>query len=62
VEGSENVCSYLTQELKEEVGASWAWEKDPVAAARLMIEHIDEKRAALKLRPMMYEAEEAVAP
>jgi len=62
VEGSENVCSYLTQELKEEVGASWAWEKDPVAAARLMIEHIDQKRAALKLRPMLYEAEEAVAP
>jgi len=61
VEGSEAVCSYLTQGLKEEVGATWAWESDPVAAARLMIEHMNEKRAALKLRPMMYEAEEAVA-
>ncbi len=62
VEGSEAVCSFLTQELQEEVGASWAWESDPVAAARLMIEHMNEKRAALKLRPMMYEAEEAAAP
>jgi carbon-monoxide dehydrogenase catalytic subunit len=55
VEGSEAVCSYLTSELKNEVGASWAWESDPVAAARLMIEHMNEKRAALKLKPMMYE-------
>ncbi len=61
VEGSEAVCNYLTQELKQEVGASWAWESDPVAAARLMIEHMNEKRAALKLRPMMYEAEAAAA-
>ena len=61
VEGSEAVCNYLTQELKQEVGASWAWESDPVAAARLMIEHMNEKRAALKLRPMMYEAVEAAA-
>ena len=62
VEGSQAVCSYLTEELKKEVGASWAWESDPVAAARLMIEHMNQKRAALKLRPMMYEAEEAAAP
>ncbi len=62
VEGSEAVCSYLTQELKGEVGATWAWESDPVAAARLMIEHMNGKRAALKLRPMMYEVEEAAAP
>ena len=62
VEGSEAVCSYLTTELKDEVGAGWAWESDPVAAARLMIDHMNEKRAALKLRPMMYEAEEAAAP
>jgi len=62
VEGSEAVCSYLTEELKSEVGASWAWENDPVAAAQLMIEHMNEKRAALKLQPMMYEEkEEAVA-
>jgi len=62
VEGSEAVCNYLMEELKEEVGASWAWENDPVAAARLMIEHMNQKRAALKLRPMMYETEEAMAP
>ncbi len=61
VEGSEAVCNYLTQELKQEVGAGWAWESDPVAAARLMIEHMNEKRAALKLRPMMYEPEAVAA-
>ncbi|MFB3882336.1 MAG: anaerobic carbon-monoxide dehydrogenase catalytic subunit [Armatimonadota bacterium] len=61
VEGSEAVCSFLTEELKSEVGASWAWEVDPVAAARLMIDHMNEKRAALKLKPMMYEPVEAVA-
>ncbi|MBN1458295.1 MAG: carbon monoxide dehydrogenase, partial [Armatimonadetes bacterium] len=61
VEGSEAVCSYLTEELKDEIGASWAWEEDPVAAAQLMIQHINQKRAALKLQPMMYEAEEAPA-
>ena len=55
VEGSEAVCSYLTTELKQEVGAGWAWESDPVAGARLMIEHMNGKRAALKLKPMMYE-------
>jgi carbon-monoxide dehydrogenase catalytic subunit len=55
VEGSEAVCSYLTGDLKSEVGAGWAWESDPVAAARLMIEHMNQKRAALKLKPMMYE-------
>ncbi len=47
--------------MVEDFGATWAFEKDPVAAARLMIAHMDEKRAGLKLRPMMYEPREAVA-
>jgi carbon-monoxide dehydrogenase catalytic subunit len=62
VEGSEAVCNYLTEEMKEEVGAGWAWENDPVAAAQLMIQHMNEKRAALKLQPMMYETEETAVP
>jgi carbon-monoxide dehydrogenase catalytic subunit len=61
VEGSEAVHDYLTKGLEEEVGATWAFESDPVAAAQLMIAHIDRKRAALKLRPMMYAAEDAAA-
>ena len=47
--------------MEEEVGATWAFEEDPVAAARMMIEHMNEKRAALKLRPMMYEEREPAA-
>jgi carbon-monoxide dehydrogenase catalytic subunit len=61
VEGSQAVYDYLTAGMESEVGAMWAFEGDPVAAARLMMEQMNEKRAALKLRPMMYEAEEAVA-
>ncbi len=61
VEGSQAVYDYLTKEMEEEVGARWAFEKDPIAAARMMIEHMNEKRAALKLRPMMYEEKEPVA-
>ena len=36
-------------------GGKWAFEKDPVEAARKMIMHIDKKRQALKLKPMIYE-------
>ncbi len=61
VGGSQAVYDYLTKEMVDEVGAGWAFEKDPVAAARLMIEHMNEKRAALKLRPMMYEPEKTTA-
>ncbi len=61
VEGSQAVYDYLTKEMDSEVGATWAFEEDPVAAAQMMIEHMNEKRAALKLRPMMYEEREPVA-
>ena len=30
-------------------------EDDPVEAAHLMIRHMDKKRAALKLKPLIYE-------
>jgi carbon-monoxide dehydrogenase catalytic subunit len=60
VRGSQALYDYLTKEMEQEVGAAWAFERDPVAAARLMIARIDEKRAALKLRPMLYEARELV--
>ncbi len=53
--GSKNVTDFLTREIEEVVGGKWAFEADPKKAAHLMIEHINKKRVALKLRPMMYE-------
>jgi carbon-monoxide dehydrogenase catalytic subunit len=54
VMGSKNLYKYLTEEMEQEIGGKWAFELDPVKAAQKMIEHIDKKRAALKLKPMMY--------
>jgi carbon-monoxide dehydrogenase catalytic subunit len=55
MQGSTNLNRYLTEEIEQEVGGKWAWEKDPIKAAHKMIQHIDSKRKALKLKPMMYE-------
>jgi carbon-monoxide dehydrogenase catalytic subunit len=53
--GSPAIYKYLTEEIEQETGGKWAFEEDPVEAAHLMIRHIDRKRKALKLKPMMYE-------
>jgi len=53
--GSKNMYNYLTDEIEKEVGGKWDFELDPVVAAHKMIHHIDKKRQALKLKPMMYE-------
>jgi carbon-monoxide dehydrogenase catalytic subunit len=53
--GSENLRKYLTEEIASEVGGQWAFERDPVEAAHKMLRHIDRKRAALKLKPMIFE-------
>jgi anaerobic carbon-monoxide dehydrogenase catalytic subunit len=45
--GSEKVTKHLFEEHEEMYGGKWAFEADPVKAARLMIEHIDKKRKAL---------------
>jgi carbon-monoxide dehydrogenase catalytic subunit len=55
VMGSRNLHNYLTGEIEAEVGGKWVFELDPVKAAHMMIDHIDEKRKALKLKPLMYE-------
>jgi len=55
VMGSKNVHKYLTEELEAEVGGKWAFELDPIEAAHKMLRHIDKKRKALKLKPVMYE-------
>jgi len=53
--GSANLYKYLTEEVESETGGKWAFEKDPVKAAHMMLDHIDKKRKALKLKPVMYE-------
>ena len=45
--GSENLTRYLTDEIENEIGGKWAFERDPIKAAGMMIEHIESKRDAL---------------
>lgn len=52
VEGSEELTKYVTEELEQIVGDKFAFEPDPIKAAYLMIEHIDKKREALKLKTL----------
>lgn len=54
VEGSQQVVDLLTQDFEKSFGATWAFEPDPIQAARLMIDHIDRKRAELGLPLPMY--------
>jgi len=53
--GSQKVTDFITKELEDIVGGKFAFEVDPIKAAHLMIEHIDKKRKALKLNPVMYQ-------
>ncbi|MDD5688456.1 MAG: anaerobic carbon-monoxide dehydrogenase catalytic subunit [Elusimicrobia bacterium] len=52
--GGKNLTKYLTDDIENIVGGKFAFEPDPIKAAKLIIEHLDKKRAALKLKPMMY--------
>ncbi|MFH1777174.1 MAG: anaerobic carbon-monoxide dehydrogenase catalytic subunit [Candidatus Omnitrophota bacterium] len=52
--GSRNLTEYLTAGLEGIVGGKYAFCDDPIAMARMMIEHIDKKRQALGLKPVMY--------
>ncbi len=45
--GAPNLTRYLTEEIEEEFGGKWAFERDPIKAAGMMIEHIEKKRDAL---------------
>jgi len=54
VTGSEAVEEYLTSGIEKDYGGRWAFEADPIKAAHLIIDHLDKKREALKLKPMMY--------
>ncbi|MEW5816623.1 MAG: carbon monoxide dehydrogenase, partial [Spirochaetota bacterium] len=53
--GSQKVYKYLTDEIEKETGGKWAFEENPIEAAHMMLRHIDKKRKALKLKPLMYE-------
>jgi carbon-monoxide dehydrogenase catalytic subunit len=53
--GSKNLTDYLTGGLQEIVGGRFEFCDDPLKMAQLMIEHIDKKRKALNLKPMMYQ-------
>jgi carbon-monoxide dehydrogenase catalytic subunit len=45
--GSKEFSNHLFKDMEGMYGGKWAFEPDPVKAARLMIEHIDRKRKAL---------------
>ncbi|MFC1485685.1 anaerobic carbon-monoxide dehydrogenase catalytic subunit [Candidatus Latescibacterota bacterium] len=54
ISGGESVMKFLTEEIESITGGKFAFKMDPIAIAQGMIEHMDKKREALKLRPMMY--------
>ena len=45
--GAPKLTQYLTDEIKKELGGNWTFERDPIKAAGMMIEHIEKKRDAL---------------
>ena len=54
--GSRAVHKFLTDDVEEMLGGKFFFEADPVKAAAQIIEHLDRKRAELKLAPPMYTA------
>jgi carbon-monoxide dehydrogenase catalytic subunit len=52
--GAPKLYKYLTEEIEAETGGKWVFEENSVEAAHKMLRHIDRKRKALKLKPMMY--------
>jgi len=56
VMGSPAVHKFLTDDVEKLTGGKFFFEADPVKAAAQIIEHLDQKRADLKLAPPMYTA------
>ncbi|MCX5696620.1 MAG: anaerobic carbon-monoxide dehydrogenase catalytic subunit [Candidatus Omnitrophica bacterium] len=52
--GSKNLTDYLTGEIEQVTGGRFEFCDDPFKMAKLIIAHIDKKREALKLKPVMY--------
>ena len=55
IQGAPELTKFLCGGIEELFGGKFAFESDPIKAARLMIDHIDAKRAALHLPGPMYE-------
>ena len=53
--GSPELTKFLTEDIEDIFGGKFAFEDDPTKAARLILDHIDAKRAALHLPPPMYD-------
>ncbi len=54
VHGGPKVLEYLSGGMEKDFGAHFIFEADPKKSARKIIEVLDKKREALKLKPMMY--------
>jgi carbon-monoxide dehydrogenase catalytic subunit len=59
--GGPNLAEYICGGMAEDYGGYFAFEQDPIKAAHLMIDHINKKREALKLKPMLSETREREA-
>jgi carbon-monoxide dehydrogenase catalytic subunit len=55
VEGAPGLKKYLTDDMEKTFGGKFAFEGDPIKAARRMIDHMDAKREALHLPGPMYD-------
>jgi len=62
ITGATKLLDYLTGGIEKDVGGKWAFERDPVKAAAMMLEHIEKKRDALginkKQQRKLYDMEE----
>jgi len=54
VTGSQALTDYITKDIENIVGGKWTFIEDPIECAHAMIAHIDKKRKALKLQPLLY--------
>jgi len=54
VQGGKQFTDFLLKGMEDKFGGKFAFEPDPVKAADLIVKHLDKKREALKLKPMMY--------
>jgi carbon-monoxide dehydrogenase catalytic subunit len=59
--GAPGLAQFATEDVEKMVGAKWGFEPDAEKMAAAIIEHLDRKREALKLKPMMYEVQDQAA-
>jgi carbon-monoxide dehydrogenase catalytic subunit len=54
ITGSEKVTKLLCEDIDDMIGAKFVFESDPVKTAKMIVQHLDEKREKLGLKPVMY--------